>query len=104
MLDEQGRPLEGAFAFLTGVGPYSDSVVERASTAYRAIDGRGALHEVDGERTSAAGRAILAGRPGGVAASVAAIHPEYEPATSRPITTVAGRVLAVEVRMRARPR
>jgi RNA polymerase sigma factor (sigma-70 family) len=94
VVDAQGRPIEGAFVFVTGQGPHSDAVVAGADRDYRAIEGRGVFFRNGGRRTDGDGRAHLAGLPHGLRYTVAALHPLAASGRSRALTAQADGPLA----------
>lgn len=82
-LGRDGRPLEGALVFVTGVGPLSDEVVAEGDREVRAADGRGYLY-INGteERTKADGAFLIGALPSGVGFRLVAVHPDYAPVSS----------------------
>jgi len=97
-----GRPLEGAYAFVTGVGPYSDRRVAEADAGYHEIDGAGMFHANAGRRARDGGRCELSGLPSDLRVTVAAVHPDYEPGRSGRFELVAGEAVRVTVQLGAR--
>ncbi len=99
VLGPNGDALEGAFVFVTGVGPDSDATVATSDIGYREADGRGFFFANGSGRRAEGGRYQLDSLPGGLALRVVALHPAHEPAIGPVVTLDAGQALTgVELR------
>ena len=101
VVDPDGRPLEGAYAFVTGAGPYSDERVAQADAGYHEIDGLGMFHANAGRRAREGGRCELTGLPAELAPTVAAVHPDFAPGRSARIELEPGGTVKVTVELGA---
>jgi hypothetical protein len=85
--DAAGRRVGPAHVFLTGVGPHSDALVRAADDAYRAADGRGWIGSNGSGRVAREGTFEWRGLPPGMRVRAVAVHPDWQPAVSRPFVT-----------------
>lgn len=95
VVDEAGRPVQGAWVFVTGLGPYSDSVVASVDEGYRGVDKEGPFSRNGGRRTDALGKARLGRLPHGMKVTIAAVLPGFLPGRSASVEIVAGETAQV---------
>ncbi|MEZ5977646.1 MAG: hypothetical protein R3F34_05440, partial [Planctomycetota bacterium] len=74
-----GGVVDGAWVFLTGVGPLSDALVAGADREYREASGRGFFFVNGTGRRAAGGAFELGALPAGVPFRLVALHPDREP-------------------------
>ncbi|MCP3914345.1 MAG: sigma-70 family RNA polymerase sigma factor [bacterium] len=82
VLDPTGKPVKGAYVFVTGTGAYSEKRIGEADAAYRAADGRGSFWAGGGGRTDAEGVSRHERLPRRDGMRLVAIHPGFEPAAA----------------------
>lgn len=75
----EGETVDGAFVFVTGIGPYSDERIAAWSDEYRATGGRGFFWTNGSGRRSKDGGFELTRLPSTFDLRVVALHPEFEP-------------------------
>ena len=99
VVDDRGRPVAGAWVFVTGSGPYSDSVVASVHGRYSAVDGKGTFHANGGRRTDSHGKAQLTGLPDGLKCTVGVCHPGFSTGRSGATVVAGGEAAQVRVTM-----
>lgn len=99
VVDEAGQPIEGAWVFVTGSGPYSDSVAASVHQGYLDLEAGAAFGRNGGRRTDSQGKVRLGSLPHGMKVTVAAVHPRYLPGRSAGIEIVAGATATIDLVM-----
>ena len=75
-----GEAVDGAYVFVTGVGPYSDAQVAEWDRQYRWSGGRGTFWTNGSGRRSQDARFELTRLPSTFDLRIVALHPDFEPA------------------------
>lgn len=101
VLDGAGEPLDGAVVVFTGVGPVSDSEIEKIDRRLDESNGRERVFQNGARRAGADGRTTLR-LPAGLRGRIVALHAHYAPARGEILETTSGDTRTIELRVTER--